>query len=268
MKSLGIRTLLAADELPLFLNVGNSDIEASIKLHYSDNFNNIDLFSNHKHLSDYEIGTGAIFTCGGLSFALIWKKKFIFLFDSHSRTSDGNQAANGQAILLKFASIRDVNNFIITFYKRIIQDTKTLQYDILYVNIDILDNDCFPSLHPVQKLANKVNTTNTDFVKTGLVHENYESEITFRSKKAVLVTYYQGHLKFGETAAIQCTCNLFFGICFSTIRKVSKWKSWDIDYILNHGDRLFKSQGDFAVDELPRLVNIKNYQIGLTFLQH
>ena len=101
-------------EFRTFLNVGNSDIEASLKLDHSDIFNNTDLFSTHKHLSDYEIDTGAIFTCGGLSFALIWKKKSIFLFESHSRTSDGNQAANGQAILLKFAYTRDFKNFIIT----------------------------------------------------------------------------------------------------------------------------------------------------------
>ena len=148
MKSLGISHVLAVDKLPLFLNVRSSDIEASMKLHYSNIFNNIDLFSNHKHLSDNEIGTGAIFTCGGLSFALIWKKKYIFLFDLHSCTSDGNQAAHGNAILLKFASIRDVNNFIIIFYKKIIQDITALQYDILYVNTDILDINCFPSLNP------------------------------------------------------------------------------------------------------------------------
>ena len=39
--------------------------------------------------------------------------------------SDGNQNAIGQAILLKFSSIRGVNNFM-TFYQRIIQDTTTL----------------------------------------------------------------------------------------------------------------------------------------------
>ena len=60
----------------------------------------------------------------------LWKKKSIFLFDPHSRTSDGNQAENGQVVLLEFASIRDVNNFIIAFYKRIMQDITTLQYDI------------------------------------------------------------------------------------------------------------------------------------------
>ena len=40
-----------------------------------------------------------------------------------------------------------------------------------------------------------------------------------------------------------------------------KWKSWDIDYKLDYGDRLFKSQGvnhPLAVGELPTLVKIEN----------
>ena len=100
MRSLGIPDTLAA-ELPLFLNVGNNDIETSMKLYYSDIFNNINLLSNHKHLSDYEIGIGAIFTWGGLSFAIIWKKKSIFLFDPHSHPGDGNQPVNDKVILMK-----------------------------------------------------------------------------------------------------------------------------------------------------------------------
>ena len=79
-------------------------IYASIKLHDSDIFNSIVLLSNHKHLSDYGIDTGAIFTCGGLSFALIWTEKSIFLFDSHFRASDCNQVANVKVILMKCAS--------------------------------------------------------------------------------------------------------------------------------------------------------------------
>ena len=224
MKLLGTPHTLTV-ELPLFLNVENNNIEASIKIHYSDIFNNIDLFSNHKHLSDYENGIGAIFTCGSLSFAIIWKKKSIFLFDPHSHPSDGNEAVNNKAILMKFAPIRYVNEFIIPFYKIFIQDTATLQYDILYVNIDIFENWCFPSLDPVQKLTNKAIATNTDFVKTDTAHEKYESGATLCSKWTVLGTYHQRHLKFGGTAGIQFTGNAFFPICFSGNKKVSKWKS-------------------------------------------
>lgn len=182
-KSLEIPHNLTVDEPPLVLTVSNNGADASIKLHDSDIFNNIVLLTNHKHLSDHGIDTGAIFTCGGLSFALIWTKKSIFLFDSHFRASDCNQVANVKVILMKFASTKDVDSFITTFYKSIIGDTRALHN--LYVDIDILDKNCYPSLHPAKKLTNKAIATNSDFVKTGLIQDKYKSGKTFRSKKAV-----------------------------------------------------------------------------------
>ena len=57
--------------------------------HYSNRFSKFDLFIDHKELSSTEVGNGAIFTCAGISFALIWGRKSVFLFDSHSRNSEG-----------------------------------------------------------------------------------------------------------------------------------------------------------------------------------
>ena len=53
------------------------------------------------------------------------------------------------------------------------------------------------------------------------------------------------------------------------IIKTYKWQCWDLNYVQNHVDRLFKSQSVkhiFAIDEIPMSVTIKNYEIG-TFLQ-
>ena len=55
-----------------------------------------------------------------VTLALLLYKKSSFLFDFHSCTSDNNLAVNGQVILLKLVHIRDVNNFVITFSKRVI----------------------------------------------------------------------------------------------------------------------------------------------------
>ena len=49
----------------------------------------------------------------------------------------------------------------------------------------ILDNDCFPSLPPMQKLTNKAKLIL--FVKTVKV------EMLFVAKKTVLATYHEGH---------------------------------------------------------------------------
>ena len=53
-------------------------------------FNN-DLFAHRKDfLSSDDIGNGAISTCAGLSFAPIWHKTSVFVFDSHSRDRNGH----------------------------------------------------------------------------------------------------------------------------------------------------------------------------------
>ena len=57
---------------------------------HSNIFNN-DLFAHQKDfLSSDDIGNGAIFTCADLSFALVWHKISVFLFDSHSRDRNGH----------------------------------------------------------------------------------------------------------------------------------------------------------------------------------
>ena len=57
---------------------------------HSGIFNN-DLFAHQKDfLSSDDISNGTIFTCAGLSFALIWHKTSIFVFDSHSRDRNGH----------------------------------------------------------------------------------------------------------------------------------------------------------------------------------
>ena len=54
-------------------------------------------------------------------------------------------------------------------------------------------------------------------------------------KKAVLGSHHQGILKYREAAGIQCTSNAFIAVCFSAVKNVSVWKSWDIDFILDQG---------------------------------
>ena len=77
-------------------------------------------------------------------------------------------------------------------------------------------------------------------------------------KNAVLGSYHQGNLKYGETAGIQCTSNTFIAVCFSAVKNVSILKSWDLDFILDQGDILMKSLSLYhalALDELHYLKN-------------
>ena len=71
-------------------------------------------------------------------------------------------------------------------------------------------------------------------------------------KKAVLGTFHQGNSKYGTTAGIQCTSNAFIAICFSVVKRVSIWKSFD--YILDESDKLMKlleARGALCIEQLP-----------------
>ena len=58
--------------------------------------------------------------------------------------------------------------------------------------------------------------------------------------KVVSGTFNQDHPKFANTAGIQCACNaLLCNMFFSIIKKVSVWKSYDLDYILENGNETF-----------------------------
>ena len=69
---------------------------------HSGIFNN-DLFAHQKDfLSSDDIGIGAIFICAGLSFALTWHKKFVFVFDSHSRDRNGHNISMANQFFYNF----------------------------------------------------------------------------------------------------------------------------------------------------------------------
>ena len=75
------------DELPLSVKLKECDLEFTMLQHYSNIFSKFDLSIDHKELSSTKEDNGAIFTCAGISVALIWGKKSVFLVSSHSRNS-------------------------------------------------------------------------------------------------------------------------------------------------------------------------------------
>ena len=73
------------------------------------------------------------------------------------------------------------------------------------------------------------------------------------------------------TAGIQCSCNALYAICFSMVKKVSVWKSYDLDYILEKGDKTFKLLGisrPLFMSELPHNIMIENNVIEVDMLEN
>ena len=105
-------------------------------------FNAIDLFLYHKQMTSESLGNGAVFTCAGFSFALLWNKNSVFVFDSHNRDRNGCHVSNGQSVLLELRSVDILNSFIIKYFWEVINsNSMSLQYDIQYIDIDISDTD-------------------------------------------------------------------------------------------------------------------------------
>ena len=111
-KCLEVHEPLAVDDLPLSVKLKGWNLEVTILQYCSNRLNKFDLFINHNKLSSAEVGNGAIFTCAGISFALIWGKKSVFLFGSYSRNSEGCHDPNGLSLLLEFSSFTFLNKFI------------------------------------------------------------------------------------------------------------------------------------------------------------
>ena len=81
----------------------------------------------------------------------------------------------------------------------------------------------------------------------------------FAIRKVVQASHHQGDIRYrSDSAGKQCTANAYFAIIFWSIERISLWKSFDLDYVLEQGDKSFKKVCEdrklyeyLAVDELP-----------------
>ena len=71
--------------------------------------------------------------------------------------------------------------------------------------------------------------------------------------KVFQVTHHQGDIKCGMLRGIQCSCMSFISVCW-TFMSVSIWDSFDLNFILQKGDLLFKSLNNYrylGMENLP-----------------
>ena len=88
-------------------------------------------------------------------------------------------------------------------------------------------------------------------------------------KKTIQASHHQGHVRYGRSAGMQCASNAYLAIIFSTIKNINIWKPFDLDYILEQGDRVFKDVDvnlALAVDELPLIISIEDIHISTKML--
>ena len=95
-------------------------------------------------------------------------------------------------------------------------------------------------------------------------NENGNPIYTF--DKIVSGGFNQADERFGEIAGIQCGMNVLSALCYSAVKKVSIWKTLDLDYVITNGSahyRKYKFNSILALDELPLNVNIFDEPITL-----
>ena len=72
---------------------------------------------------------------GGFTIALIWSKNSVFLFDSHSRDSNGAFTTNGSSIALSFKSLFDIQQYIVSEYSKHFSNFSETQYELQYIKV-------------------------------------------------------------------------------------------------------------------------------------
>ena len=107
---------------------------------------------------------------------------------------------------------------------------------------------------------------------TKLTCEGVESNPRPRNytiKKTIQASHHQGHVRYGRSAGMQYASNAYLAIIFSTIKNINMWKPFDLDYILEQGDRVFQDvdvNQALAVDELPLIISIEDIHISTKML--
>ena len=121
--------------LSLSLNIEGFDSEVRMGFCRNSIFNNNDLFAHQKDfISSDDICNSEIFTCAGLSFALICHKTSGFVFDSHNNRN-GHYISYGQSVLLEFRSVKLLNLFIINYFEQNLTTAISSQYDFQCIKI-------------------------------------------------------------------------------------------------------------------------------------
>ena len=84
-------------------------------------------------------------------------------------------------------------------------------------------------------------------------------------------SFNQSHSMFGDSVGKQCaTCSLY-AIYFTLVRFPGHWNVDDLDFIVNEGDKLYKSLNKsryLLVTDLPQIVSMFGFHVNITYLEN
>ena len=121
----------SVDELPKFVKIHDHIFKVQNIWHHVNVFKNIsDLFVYHNTLTTCDIGDDAVLIYKGSNIAVIWEKKFTYVFRPYI---DVNLKL--QAVHLKFGSIDAVGNFATNFLSEQVVPYGSGEYSIVYFKV-------------------------------------------------------------------------------------------------------------------------------------
>ena len=117
-KSLSLFRLLGVEDLPAEINIYGQVARIELLENKIGELTlNTYLISLTEIVScNYNTGNGALLFVDGYVLGIIWEKQCFYLFDSHSKDRHGNICQNGTAVLLKFASLNNLERYIKLIY--------------------------------------------------------------------------------------------------------------------------------------------------------
>ena len=90
-----------------------------------------------------------------------------------------------------------------------------------------------------------------------------------RIMKAVQAAHHQGNIRYVMSTGIQYSCMSLMSACWTLFKSVSIWDSFNLDFILQKGDLLFKSVNNYrylGMEDSPEEFFIENLSINVELL--
>ena len=135
-KSLNMFRVLGVDDLPARVSIYDSAVdivflenktgEITLNVYLISMTDILSTCSNH--------GKGALLIISGYVLGIIWGRNCFYLFDSHSKDGEGNVSQNGTAVLLKFDTFSNLEEYIKQIYYSG-QNNETLYFQIQFINV-------------------------------------------------------------------------------------------------------------------------------------
>ena len=138
-KNVGLYRYLSPDELPRELQIGSCIVRVSylqnstveIKTSKSD-------FLRPSFVQFSDKSNGVIFFVNQLTFSIVWCASSFYIFDSHSRDDVGKLSQEGVSILMRFSSLRQVQNYISENY---LAGRESILCQVQYILIELSSSD-------------------------------------------------------------------------------------------------------------------------------